>query len=134
MRRDALSVELGGEASVPRVSRSEDGSGFRARALVGTVAACGHWDAFSLCGLGKWGSLTVTGVGVDQAASPSGWLVRLGARIAGTWSLGRHAVGSLRAELVGTPAPWTVELNRAPIWTTPAVAGLLGFDVAASFP
>jgi hypothetical protein len=134
VRRDALSVELGIEASVPSVWRSDDGSGFRARALSGAVAGCGHWNALSFCGLGKGGRLTVTGLGVDEAASPSGWLVRLGARVAGTWPLGQHVLGSLRAELVATPAPWTVELNRAPIWTTPPVAGLLGFDMAATFP
>jgi hypothetical protein len=131
VRRDALSLELGVEATLPSTWRSDDGSGFRARALVGALAGCNHWGAFSLCAVGKVGRLSVTGFGVDQAASPAGWVGQIGARVAGSFWLGSHVVGSLRVEVVTTPAPWTVQLNRVSVWTTPSIAGLLGIDVAA---
>jgi len=130
LRREALSFELGVEANWPTTWRNDDGSGFRAWALAGTLAGCGHVSAFSLCGVGKAGRLAVTGFGVDSAASPAGWLVQVGARIAGSHRFANGTLASLHADLVGTPAPWTVELNRVPVWTTPSLAGLVGIDIA----
>jgi hypothetical protein len=128
LRLDALSFELGTEASLPTVWRSEDGTGFRGRALVGTLATCGHLTALSLCGVGKAGDLQVTGFGVDEAVSSAGWFVQLGARLAASHWFGEHWLGSVHGELLATPSRWTVELNRLAVWTLPSMAGLVGME------
>jgi len=128
LRLDALSFELGTEASLPSVWRNEDGNGFRGRALVGTLAACGHLGALSLCGVGKAGALHVTGFGVDEAVSSAGWFVQLGARLAASHWFGEHWLGSVHGELLATPSRWTVELNRLAVWTLPSIAGLVGME------
>jgi len=132
-RLDALSFELGAEASLPSRWRGEEGSGFRGSALAGALAGCGHFGVLSLCGVGKAGRLQVTGFGVDEVASSAGWFAQLGARVAGSHGFGEHLLASLRAELVATPTRWTVELNRLAVWTMPSIAGSVGIDFSTPF-
>jgi len=127
------SIELGGEATIPSTGRLDDRSGFRYRALAGTLALCGHLRWWSACGVGKLAQIRVEGFGVDQSFSPAGTQPWAGVRLAFTHRLWRRLSASVNAEGLRSLAPWTVEVNHTPAWRTPAWGLHFGLDLGATF-
>jgi hypothetical protein len=131
-RRDA-SVELGAEASLPTTTHQTDGLGFRQNLVLGTIAACGHHGLASACVLGKFGQIRVRGLGVDNPASPTGFIAQAGPRLAVTLGLGEQLLLVGHADGLVLLTPWTVDLNGTALWAMPRFGAALGIDLAARF-
>jgi hypothetical protein len=133
VRRDDLSVELAADASYPSSQRYQDGSGFRESLIGASAALCGHRHALALCLLGKASQIRITGLGLDEPRSPSGFVPQAGLRFAAalplaeSWSLAAHldALGLLRS--------CTVVLNQVVVWDMPRLGALAGIDLSARF-
>ncbi len=131
--RGALSFEVGAEATYPTTFHRWDESGFRHMLIGASLAVCGHVKWFSACALGRASQVRVSGLGVDERRSPTGFVGQLGARLAATW----HVAGrwSLATHLDGLAllTPSTVHLNQAPVWEMPRLGALWGIDLLARF-
>jgi hypothetical protein len=132
--RDWLAVELGAEAALPSTMHVDGGAGFRQQLTLGTLATCGSTASFAACGVGKLGSLRVTGTGVDNSASPRGLVGQVGLRLAYSLRLDNHL--NLQGHLDGLYllTPWTVDLNQVEVWTMPQFSAIAGIAVASRFP
>ena len=133
-RFGSVSGEIGGETSLPSTWQAPDGSGFKLRFSLVSLGVCAHWDRFFGCPLGKLGSVSVEGFGVDEPRRSSGFLSEVGARVGLSETFGSRIVGALRLEVLANPSPWTARLNGDDVWTTPAVALTVGANVLWSFP
>jgi hypothetical protein len=132
-RRRDVSLELGGGGTLPVVARQVDGSGFRARLVVGGAAICGHRGLFSGCLLGKAGALQVTGLSVDHAQSPSAFVAQAGARLAATWELAEVWLFRAHLDGLGLLTRRTVTLQHVQVWEMPRLSLSAGIDVGARF-
>ena len=133
IRRDHLSLEMGAEASYPSTERRWDDSGFRQTVIGGTLALCGHHASVFACLLGRASEMRVTGLGVDRARAPVGFVAQAGLRLATTLELGDTWFAVAHLDGLGLLTPCTVELNRAVVWEMPRLGGLVGIDLAARF-
>jgi hypothetical protein len=133
VRRNDLSVELGAEASYPSTERRSDGSGFRQSLVGASAAVCGHLSALSACLLGKASQVRVSGLGVAQPRSPTGFLTQAGLRLAATLELAGPWSASAHVDALGLLTPCTVDLNQVSVWDMPRFGTLVGMDVAAHF-
>ena len=70
--------------------------------------------------------------GSSRPVSPWGTFGEVGARLAGTWELGRFVV-SVHADALVMLSRWNVVLNDAVVWSVPRVGGVVGADVALRF-
>lgn len=134
LRRGAVSLEVGGEIVAPSTWQRDDGSGFRATSIAGTLAPCGHLGSFAACGLLRGGRLRVTGFGVDQPESASAWLAQTGVRLAATRHLGWGLIGGFHVDVTAALTRPSIELAATPAWRAPPFAILAGIDIAASIP
>jgi len=132
-RRSDLSIEVGAEASYPSTERQWDGSGFRQSLLGASAALCGHRQSLSACVLGKASQVRVSGLGVDQPRSPTGYVVHAGLRIAATLALGGSWSATAHLDALGLLTPCTVDLNKVGVWEMPRLGALAGIDVSVRF-
>jgi len=132
-RIDWFSLELGADAALPATQNESNGSAFTLNRFAVDIAACGHVQALAGCLTGTFGRLQANGYGVDQPASASGLFSQVGARIAATLDLGNRFFVSARGDGLVMLSPWAVTLNRAVVWTTPRIGGMLGLDVGLYF-
>ena len=132
-RHRALSVEVGGEATVPTSMQLDDRSGFRYQYLAGTLALCGHLGWWSACGVGKLGKIRIRGYGVDNPSLASGVQTSAGGRLAFTHRLWGPISGMVRADWLASLTSSTVEINHTTTWSTPGSGVHLGLDVGATF-
>ncbi|HXJ20210.1 MAG TPA: hypothetical protein VMT03_08255 [Polyangia bacterium] len=133
IRRNAVSTEVGVEASYPSTAVQWDGTGFRQTLIDASAAVCGHRRGLSACLLGKAGQVRVLGLGVDAPRSPTGVVAQAGVRVAATLQLGVRWFATARLDALGLLTPYTVDLNRTGVWQMPWVGILAGVDVAARF-
>jgi hypothetical protein len=127
-----VSFEVGGEISTETSADREDGAGFSQRVLLASAAACGTEGPFSLCVLGKGGTVMVRGQEIDVPATPTGAVFQAGLRVGARQTVGSAFIAE-RLEGVVNVTRWTVTLDGIPVWTAPAVAGTLGVDVGVIF-
>jgi hypothetical protein len=133
VRRNELSVEVGVEASYPSTERQWDGTGFRQYLIGASAAFCGHRQALSACVLGKASQVRVSGLGVDNPRSPTGFVAQAGLRIARALQLGGPWSATAHLDALGLLTPYTVELSQADVWDMPRLGALAGIDVSARF-
>lgn len=133
VRRRNLSVEVGAEATYPSTERQWDGSGFRQSLIGASAALCGHRQSLSACVLGKASQARVSGLGVDQPRSPTGFVAQAGLRIAAALQLGGPWSATAHVDVLGLITPCTVDLNKVGVWEMPRLAALAGIDVSARF-
>jgi len=133
VRRSDLSLEVGGEASLPSTERQWDGSGFRQRLMGASAALCGHLHSLSACALGKASQVRVTGLGVDHPRSPTGFVAQAGLRLAAVLELGGPWFASAHIDALGLLTPYTVSLSQAGVWQMPRLGAMAGIDVSARF-
>ena len=133
VRRNNLSVEVGGEASYPSTERQWDGSGFRQSLIGAGVAMCGYRQSFSACVLGKASQVRVSGLGVDKPKSPTGFVVQAGLRFAAALELGGPWSATAHLDALGLLTPYTIDLNQVGVWDMPRLGALVGIDVWARF-
>jgi hypothetical protein len=133
IRRDSVSVEIGAEASYPSTIRRWDGSGFRQTLIGGTLALCGHHQSLSACALGRASQVRVTGLGVDEARSPTGFVVQAGLRVAATYDIGGPWSVAAHLDGLGLLTSCTVVLNQTSVWETPRLGALAGVDLSVRF-
>jgi hypothetical protein len=133
IRHDALSFEVGVEASYPSENQRWQGSGFREMVIAGTAGVCEHLSVLSGCALGKAGQFRIEGLGLDEPQAPSGFLAQTGLRLAATLDLGDSwlVAGHLDGFLLLTPQ--TVQLNGVGVWDMPRLSAFAGIDVGARF-
>jgi hypothetical protein len=133
VRHNDLSVEVGAEASYPSTERKWDGTGFRQSLIGGSAAVCGHHRAFSACVLGKASQVRVSGLGLDQPKSPTGFVAQVGLRFAATMDLGGPWSATAHIDTLGLLTPCTVDLNHFGVWDMPRLGALAGIDLSARF-
>jgi hypothetical protein len=126
-------AELGGEISVPSVTRRADGAGFSQQQLLATLAGCGTAGPWSACLLAKYGEIRVEGQNVDVSASASAPMLLAGVRLALTQPLGNRLRLVVRGEGLARLIEGIVTLDAMPVWTTPRFAALFGVDLAVRF-
>jgi hypothetical protein len=128
-----IALEIGAEASLPTMTYQDHGGGFRYQLTLGTLAACARHRSMQVCGLGKLGRLAVRGVAVDKPASAAGFVAQVGPRVSYSVALGDHVALLAHVDALLLLTPWTVDVNRVPMWTIPRFAGVAGIDLAARF-
>jgi hypothetical protein len=133
VRPGDLSLEVGGEASLPSTERQWDGSGFRQTLLGASAALCGHRQALSACALGKASQVRVTGLGVDHPRSPTGVAAHMGLRLAAALQLGGPWFATAHLDTLALLTPFTVSLSQAGVWEMPRLGAMAGIDVWARF-
>jgi hypothetical protein len=133
VRRSALAVEVGAEASYPSTERQWDGSGFRQNLIGASAALCGHRQSLSACVLGKASQVRVSGLGVDQRRSPTGLIAQAGFRIAAALELGGAWSATAHLDALGLLTPCTINLNKVGVWEMPRLGAMAGIDVSARF-
>jgi hypothetical protein len=133
IRRNALSLEIGAEATYPATKRRWDDSGFRQSLIGGALALCGHLQSLSACALGRASQVRVTGLGVDESRSPTGFAAQAGLRLAATWEIGGPWFAAVHLDGLGLLTSCTILLNQVPVWEMPRLGILAGLDVAARF-
>ena len=127
------SIELGAEASLPSTTRQPGGGGFRHQLILGSLAACGWYRSISACALTKLGRIQVQGIGVDEPASPAGFVAQVGPRLAYSLGLGEHVMLLGHVDALYLLTPWTVYVNHVAVWTMPRFAAVAGIDLAVNF-
>ena len=131
-RFSPFSAELAADASLPATLREPDGNGVMVNAMGSSVAGCGHVSFASACVLGRLGWIRARGTGIASPRTSWGTFGEVGARLAGTWELGRFVV-SVHADALVMLSRWNVVLNDAVVWSVPRVGGVVGADVALRF-
>jgi hypothetical protein len=129
----SVALEIGAEASLPTTTYQDNGGGFRYQLTLGTMAVCARHRSLQVCGLGKLGRLAVRGVAVDKPASSAGFLAQAGPRVSYSLALGDHLVFLAHVDALFLMTPWTVNVNRVPMWTMPRVGAVAGIDLAVRF-
>jgi hypothetical protein len=132
-RIDHFSLEVGVDATWPIEQRNVDAAGFSLERLGASLAACGHARAFAACGLGAVGSLRVSGLGLDQPASPTGTFSQLGARILARHDFDTGLFVAAHMDALVLLSRWTVRVNDVDTWMTPRMGGVVGVDVGVGF-
>ena len=128
-----ISLELAVDAAWPVTHEIPKRGGFELERASGSAALCGHARAFLGCVLAGAGVLRAAGVGVDVPSSPTGGFYQLGARLGARVPFGGRYFAGLRMDGLWSPAPWTIDVNGTPMWTTPRLGALVGVDVGAIF-
>lgn len=128
-----ISLELAVDGAWPITLEVPKSGGFELKRTSGAAAGCGHRRPFIACLLGTVGVLQARGIGVDVASSPTGVFYQLGARLGARFDLGSRYFAGARVDGLWFPAPWTVEVNGVPMWTTPRLSALVGVDVGVIF-
>lgn len=131
--RGRLSFEIGAEATYPSTFHRWDESGFRHMLIGASLAVCGHLDWFSACALGRASQVRISGLGVDERRSPTGFVGQLGARLAATWHLAGRWSLATHLDGLALLTPSTVDLNQTPVWEMPRLGALWGIDLLARF-
>jgi hypothetical protein len=132
VRRAPWTLELGGSMILPSRYTTESGQGFEQRAFAGSAAGCHAWGAISGCLVGRVGSLSVEGFGVDVPGADSGVTVHVGPRLM-LGHLGDGWLAALRVDALVSLASWTVTLSEREIWETAPLTLALGGDLGAVF-
>jgi hypothetical protein len=127
-----FSLELALDAALPATQTAADGSVALDR-FAGGAAACGHAGVVAACVTTVVGVLRARGTGVDVPLAPSGVFSQVGARLAATADFGGRFFAAARLDGLVMLSPFTVELRRIDVWTTPRVGALIGVDVGARF-
>jgi hypothetical protein len=133
MRASDFSFEVAGEATYPSTQTRWDQSGFRQTLVGASVAACGHHQWLSACGLGRASAVRVAGVGVTKPRSPTGFVAQLGLRVAATFPLGQAWFLAGHVDGLASLNPSRVELNNGIMWEMPRLGALAGIDLAVLF-
>lgn len=128
-----FSLELAADATLPATQHEADGTGFSLERFAGGAAGCGHASAFAACVTGTIGILRARGTGIDAPATPTGAFSQIGARFAATRDFGDRYFAAVRVDGLVMLSSWTVAVNQVDAWTTPRVAGAIGFDLGAHF-
>jgi hypothetical protein len=132
-RRGALSLELGAEATLEVTEREPDGTGFTERLIGGSAMACGHVRVLVGCVIGKAGQLRISGLGVEQAFSPTAPVLQVGIRLGGQWELSDVWFFTPHVDALALLTPRAVELNEVTVWDMPSLSVLAGIDVGGRF-
>ena len=127
------SIELGAEASLPSTTHLSGGGGFRHQLMLGSLAACGWHGPISACALAKLGRIQVKGIGIDEPASPAGFVAQVGPRFTYSLGLGDDLVLMAHVDALYLLTPWTVYVNHVAVWTMPRFGAVAGIDVAVNF-
>jgi len=133
VRWPRVSIELAVDGTWPVTHQIPKMGGFELERASGTAAACGHASAFLGCVLATAGVLRAGGVGVDVPSTPMGAFYQLGARLGARFQFGTRYFAGARADGLWSPAPWTIDVNGVPMWTTPRLGAQIGVDVGAIF-
>lgn len=128
-----FSFEIAGEATYPSKQTRWDQSGFRQTLVGASIAACGHLEWLSACGLGRASAVRVTGEGVNKPRSPTGFVAHAGLRVAATAPLGQSWFLSGHVDGLASLTSSRVELNDGIVWEMPRLGALAGIDVAVFF-
>lgn len=132
LSRGPLAFELAAELSSASDAQRDDGAGFRGRVFLASAAACGVRAPFSVCALGKAGTLRVSGERIDVSESATGLAAQLGLRLRVQQRLGRAFLAEKLEGLVNLTRS-TVTLDELPVWRAPAFSATLGLDAGWSF-
>ena len=133
LRWTALALELGVEASIPIITRREDGAGFSQWYLASSAAGCALFGPWSACALLKVGTVQVSGRDIDVPNSAGAPLVQSGLRLALSQHLGARVSLSLRAEGLVNLTRWSVNLDQSSLWSAPRFAATSGLDFTVLF-
>ena len=128
-----ISAEVAVDAAWPVTHQVARTGGFKLERTSAMAAVCGHASVFLGCVLATVGILRAGGVGLDAPGSPTGGFYQLGARLGARFPLASRYFAGVRMDGLWSPAPWTVEANGVPMWTTPRLGALVGVDVGAIF-
>jgi hypothetical protein len=128
-----FSFEVAAEATYPSTQSRWDQSGFRQNLIGASLAACGHHQWLSACGLGRANAVRVSGVGVTKPRSPMGFVAQAGLRVAATVWLGQAWFVAGHVDGLASLNPSRVELNDGIVWDMPRLGVLAGIDVAVLF-
>ena len=60
-------------------------------------------------------------------------MAQVGPRVAYSLALGDHLALLAHVDALLLLTPWTVDVNRVPMWTMPHFAGVAGIDLAVRF-
>jgi hypothetical protein len=124
--------ELATVASLPATHLSS-GGGFEYRLMSASVAACGRYHSVLACGLANLGCMQVQGFGVDDPASPRGFVAQVGPRLGYVLSLGEHLLLHGHFEGLYSLTPWTVDLDGMDVWAMPRLSVVAGLDLGVRF-
>jgi len=133
VRVDVLSLGLAAEASSQASLARQGGGGFDARVYAASAAGCYHWAFWFGCGVGRLGTLSVHGFGVDEPNRATGWVGWLGVRAGARLPLTAHFSLGGYAELTRALGSRTVELDDQTVWRLPTASVTGGIDLGFSF-
>jgi len=122
--------EVGAEGSFPATGGLDTGERFSQRLLLGTAAACAEHGVLAACAVAKLGGITVRGIDVDRANSPTGFVAQIGPRVGVSYGLGNHLGLHARIDGLFLVTPWAVELNGVTAWTMPRLGVSAGIDLS----
>lgn len=122
--------EVGAEGSFPATGGLDTGERFSQRLLLGTAAACAEHGVLAACAVAKLGAITVRGIDLDSANSPTGFVAQLGPRVGASYWMGNHLGLHARVDALFLVTPWTVELNGVTAWTMPRLGVSAGIDIS----
>jgi hypothetical protein len=131
LRWPKLSVALEGRGQPPATAAGDNGAALDLSLTTGAALLCFHEGIVFACGAGQIGSLRLSRKpGDGDAHAP---FTALGGRTGVEVPLWGRFLLQLRAEALATVTPAFVPIGDREVWKTPAVSGLLGAGVTASF-
>jgi hypothetical protein len=125
-------LALGAEFSLPQTWRDHDGSGFRSNLTLVSLVPCYRTSPLLLCAVGRAGSLTVHGSGVDLPHDRSDVALWAGARAGIALSLASWLELRLHADALGAVRRYSVTLRGDAVWRTPPAAVTIGSYLGCS--
>jgi hypothetical protein len=138
LRWRALSLNAEGRADLPSSIAFQGGTASTSLLLVSLVP-CAHQELNTIgslmaCGVGSLGSIAGSGTGVDVPRQDNAFYAAAGARLGyegpAAWIVAPRIYGDLLATLTST----TVHLDKAAVWTTLPVSGVVGAGAVVHFP
>jgi hypothetical protein len=133
IRGGNLSLAIEGRADFPASASLRVGEASTAL-LVASLLPCAHFRMMATCALASAGVLRAAGHGLVDARKVTLPYVAVGARLAAAIPLTPRLSLAIHGDLTTPLTESRIEVDGAPVWTSPKLAFALGVGVAANFP
>jgi len=133
LRSGNLSLAIEGRADLPASASLRVGEASTSL-LVASLLPCAHFGRMATCALASAGVLLAAGHGLADARKVTLPYVAVGARLAAAIPLTPRLSLAIHGDVTTPLTESRIEVDGAPVWTSPILAFVLGVGVVANFP
>ena len=129
---DHLEFHLEGRVEWPMRKAISTGGEIDVSLIGGAILPCLRRSWFRGCLVTVVGALRARALEIEQPRQVEMLALRAGARVGGSYELGRRISLGIHVEVLASLIRTSFEVDQQSVWTTPPVSGLLGIEVTVA--